>query len=158
MPHPNEERVRTAYRALDEKNYKSAASLIADDAVWHFGGRTPLSGDYRGRDAILDLFTTLGRDTNGTLHVTVHDVLANDGPDPANIPLGHAIALLRVYAERGDDVLDVMGAQILHFRDGTVAEGWFLPNDQHAIEEFWASVREPVGAAAPLSERGRRGF
>ena len=41
--------------------------LLADDIVWRSPGRNPLSGDYRGKDAVLALFGRLAEETGGTL-------------------------------------------------------------------------------------------
>ncbi|UUL77911.1 nuclear transport factor 2 family protein [Pseudarthrobacter sp. Fe7] len=48
--------------------------LFAEDAVWHIGGTGPLSGDKKGRDAILAYFGELYSRSNGTLKVTLDDV------------------------------------------------------------------------------------
>jgi ketosteroid isomerase-like protein len=39
------------------------AELIAEDAVWHLGGRNSLTGDYEGREAIFGLFARLGQES-----------------------------------------------------------------------------------------------
>ena len=37
---------------------EAVAELMAEDIVWHVPGSSPIAGDYRGRDAVLDYFRT----------------------------------------------------------------------------------------------------
>lgn len=157
MAHPNEHRIRSAHAALAAHDAEAAAGLIADDAVVHLPGASRFAGDYRGREAILALFSALAAETGGSLELSIHDVLANDGPDPARIPFGHAVALLGASATRNGSSLDAMGAAIMHFREDMAVEAWILPVDQAGFDTFWSGSTPPA-ALQPLSERGRRGY
>jgi len=53
--HPNAELARRGYEAFGTGDMAVLAELIAENAVWHLGGRNRLSGDYEGRDAIFGL-------------------------------------------------------------------------------------------------------
>ena len=54
MTHPNTERLQRFLDAYARRSRKDVADMLTEDAVWHVGGTHRLSGDYRGRDAILD--------------------------------------------------------------------------------------------------------
>ncbi|WP_459655721.1 nuclear transport factor 2 family protein, partial [Achromobacter xylosoxidans] len=52
------ERLLAQYReALLSGEYETLFPLFADDVVWQEGGDNPLSGEYRGRGGLIDLFS-----------------------------------------------------------------------------------------------------
>jgi uncharacterized protein len=95
--------------------------LLADDIVWHTPGRNPLSGDYRGKDAVLALFGLLAEEARGTLRADVHDLLTTDD---------HGIGLVTATARGGDHRLAVKDTNVFHLRDGQVTECWIASSDQ----------------------------
>ena len=48
--------LRDGYQAFADGDMARLGELFADEAVWHAPGQNPLSGDYRGKDAIFALF------------------------------------------------------------------------------------------------------
>lgn len=129
MAHPNEELLRTLYDAFSRQDLETAGTLLADDVTFHQPGRNPLSGDYEGVQAVLNLLRTLGERSGGTFRAEVHDVLASDE---------HAVGMLRVTGKREGRDLNVPVVHVFHVRDGKLAELWIHPLDQHAIDAFWA--------------------
>jgi ketosteroid isomerase-like protein len=61
--------------AFRQGDFDTAASLIAEDVVWHVPGDHPLAGEYVGRERLLEYLARLGPlgFTNGE-----HDVFADD--------------------------------------------------------------------------------
>ena len=129
MAHPNEDLVRRGYAAFGTGDVATLRALFADDVVWHVGGRSPITGDYKGKDEVLGFFAQLAELTGGTFRVDVHDVLANDEL---------VVALTNGTAERGGKTLNDNGAQVFHVQGGKVTEQWFHPGDQTATDEFWS--------------------
>ena len=130
MAHPNEERARKAFDAFSAGDMDTVRDTLADDVVWHVGGRSQLAGDYRGKDEVFGFFAKLVELSGGTFALDVHDILANDE---------HVVALTRVTGEREGNTLDSRGAQVLHVNaDGQVTESWFHPDDAYANDEFWS--------------------
>ncbi len=129
MVHPNEELLRQNYRAASEGDVQTAVDRMADDIVWHVGGNNPLSGDYRGKEAVLGYLGRLTEETGGTLKNDPHDVLANDE---------HAVGLLQFSAERDGRSLRERAAHIVHVRDGKVAEVWIFWEDQSVVDQFFS--------------------
>jgi hypothetical protein len=116
--------------AYDTHDRDAMGAALADDAVWHVGGGHRLSGDYRGRDAILEYFATVWSETGDTMKLAPLEVMANDR---------HGAAFLRVTAERQGQPLDVVLAEAFRFdEDGRILEFWAHANDQAAIDRFWA--------------------
>ena len=128
MAHPNEDLVRRGYKAFGTGDIATLRELFADDLVWHVGGRSPITGDYKGKDEVLGFFAQLAERTRGTFRLDVHDVLANDE---------HAVALVKATAEREQKTLNDNGAQVFHVQGGKVTEQWFHPGDQNATDGFW---------------------
>lgn len=102
--------------------------LVADDVVWHWSGRSSVSGEYRGRPAALDLLGGFVRLTRNRLLVEPIDVLEGDG---------YLMSFTHVTAQKDDDRLDVVMADAMRFGDdGRVVEFWTLSNDQAAVDRF----------------------
>jgi ketosteroid isomerase-like protein len=102
--------------------------LLADDVVWHWPGRSSVSGDYHGRAAALDLLRGFHRLTANRLQVVPLDIL--EGKD-------HLMSLTHVTAESEGGQLDVVMADAMQFDDsGRVVEYWTLSNDQAAVDAF----------------------
>jgi ketosteroid isomerase-like protein len=78
---------------------------------------------------VLGLLRTLDERSGGTFRSQVHDLLATDD---------HAVALLRVTAQREDRAVDVPVVHVWHVRDDKLAEAWAYPVDQHLLDQFWA--------------------
>lgn len=129
MAHPNEDLVRRGFAAFGTGDLATLGQLFADDIVWHVGGRSPITGDYKGKDEVFGFFAQLAERAGGTFRVDVHDVLANDE---------HVVALTNGTAEREGKRLNDNGVQIFHVKDGKVTETWFHPGDQYAADEFWS--------------------
>jgi ketosteroid isomerase-like protein len=102
--------------------------LLADDVVWHWPGRSSVSGDYQGREAALALLQGFHTLTANRLKVAPLDIL--EGED-------HLMSFTHVTADREGDHLDVIMADAMRFGDdGRVVEFWTLSNDQKAVDAF----------------------
>ena len=102
--------------------------LLSDDVVWHWPGRSAVAGEYRGRDAALELIRGFNRLTQGRLHVEPVDIL--EGRE-------YLMSFTHVTADQEGRHLDVMMADAMRFGpDGRVEEFWTLSNDQAAVDAF----------------------
>ena len=129
--HPNVSRVRAAVAAYGDAP-ASMAPFLSDDIVWHVGGDHPLSGDYRGRDAVLEYFARVRDGSDGGLHLEPVNVMADDE---------HAAIFMRVTGSRGDVQLDTVMAEALRLdAQGRWSEFWALADDQDAVDAFWRAT------------------
>jgi uncharacterized protein len=129
--HPNIQRSRRAYEAFSKGDMATVGELMADDVLWHVGGTSPLTGDYKGKDAVFGFFGKLMEVTGGTFKLEVHDILANDE---------HSVTLVRVTAEKNGKKLDSKGVHITHpDSEGRVKEFWSFDEDQEAADKFFSS-------------------
>ena len=129
MGHPNADVVRAAYQAFNTGDMAGVANFIAENSVWHIQATGSLTGDYKGRDAVLGFLGKLAEETGGTFKVEVHNVVADDD---------HAVALLDVSASRNGKSAAGKQAAVYHIENGQSTEAWFLYDDGPTMAEIWA--------------------
>ena len=134
--HPNAAIIRRGYEAFAAGDGETLAALIAEDAVWHVGGRNLFSDSHRGREAVFTYFRKLREFTNETFAAEPHDVIANDE---------HAVALVRMTARRARRELDTRAVTSFHLRDGQVTEAWTFHEDQYAADDFFSYRKHSQG-------------
>jgi ketosteroid isomerase-like protein len=123
-------RAREAFAAFNRGDFATYRQSFADDVIWHVGGNHPMSGDYRGRDALFAYFDQVRQLTGGSLRTTPQDILADEA---------HVGVFTRVTAEREGRRLDVLQAQAFRVNaDGKFCEYWALADDQEAVDAFWS--------------------
>jgi ketosteroid isomerase-like protein len=98
--HPNERLLRREYDARAQRDDASLATLLTEAVVWHVPGRSAISGEYRGKDEVMEYVRRrrdLAADTVGpkdSLQVAAakdrHPVQAL-GPNHADPPLGEGV-------------------------------------------------------------------
>ena len=125
--HPNVARIRDGYAAFAKGDFAALNELFADDIVWHVGGRNQLARDYHGRDEVYGFFGKLMELTEGSFHLDLHAVLADDE---------HGVALVIGTASRGGKSVTTDEAHVFHLRDGRVTEFWDASTDQHAFDDL----------------------
>jgi uncharacterized protein len=125
--HPNVARIRDGYAAFAKGDFGVLNDLFAEDVLWHVGGRNQLAGDYRGRDAVYGFFGKLMEVTEGSFHLDLHAVFADDE---------HGVALVVGTASRGGRSIQVNDAHVTHLRDGKVVEFWDATTDAYAFDDL----------------------
>ena len=128
MAHPNADLIRKGFEAFAAGDMAALDALIADDAKWHASGRTPVSGDFEGKEAIFGFFARIAKESD-TFEQALHAVLADDE---------HAVALVKTTAARGGKELKYDTVFVFHVTEGKLTETWFTPVDHAAVEAFWA--------------------
>lgn len=128
--HPNEELARKEMDAAIKGDFEGMLEYYTDDVVLHYPGRNPLSGTYRGKEAIREWAGKIEEliGPEGSFTRSLHDVVANDK---------HTIQLLSVDAKRSDGRTAHWNAAVItHVRDGKFSEIWLNIEDLHAVDEF----------------------
>jgi ketosteroid isomerase-like protein len=127
--HPNADRVRQLIAAFVTADLVVIEGALAPDVVWHFPGRTgQLAGTHAGRDAVFGFLARVVELTNGTFHLDVVDVIANDE---------RAVVLFRGHGEREGRILDNPTCLVISMHDGRASEIWEYVWDLDYVEEFW---------------------
>lgn len=127
--HPNAARVRALLAAFEHGDVAKIRETIQEHAVWRFPGRKgKLVGTHVGRDAIFAFLFSVGTLTNGTFHLDLIDVVANDR---------YAVVLFRGSAQRDGKVLDNPTCLRMRLEGGLVVEVWEFVWDLYDVDEFW---------------------
>jgi ketosteroid isomerase-like protein len=121
--------VRALYAAVERGQPAAIAALLDESVVFHVPGRSPNTGDYRGKGAVLSFLQRAAELTGGTLALELGDVATGRH---------HVFALARYTARRLDRSLENRLTHVLRVRDGRVVESWFYTGDQYAVDAFWA--------------------
>lgn len=128
--HPNVQRIRDAYAAFAVGDLTTALKDLAPDAVFHFNGSGPLSGDRTGGDDISAGLIGVFELTGGTQKLDIASVFADDH---------HGVVVLHETASRPDGAtLDVDEVHLLALDgEGRITEFWDVPNDPEAHDRFF---------------------
>jgi hypothetical protein len=128
VTHPNAELLQRAFAAFG-RDALTVARTLADDIVWRVPGDTVMSGEYRGRDAVLQFLRQTLVQSDGTYRTELQYAVADDD---------RAVAVYRARGERKGRSLDIDQALFCVIRDGQIADVTAIPFDLHAFEAFWA--------------------
>lgn len=128
--HPNAQRVEDLFAAFRSGDVATISSALADDVVWRFPGRKgALAGEHRGRDAVFAFLGNVMRLTEGTFHLELEAVVADDE---------RAVALFRGHGRRNGKTLLNPTCLKMRLEHGKVADVWEFVWDLYAVDEFWA--------------------
>ena len=126
--HPNATLFRRGYEAFNSGDMDTVRTLFDENIVWHVGGRDRFAGDKNGLDNTMAFFLELIQATNGTFHLDIHDIVANDE---------HAIALVTSHIELDGKTYEDRGSHVVHIKDGKIAESWFFAWNPYQFDELF---------------------
>ncbi len=126
--HPDVERHRKGHEAFRTGDMEYLNSIFAEDTVWHWSGRSQISGDHVGRDAVFTEFGKIAELVDESIELNDHDFLGNDD---------HTVALGTNRASREGKSLEVNFVEVCHWSEGKITEEWWIVDDQAAADEFW---------------------
>ena len=130
MTDDNGQVIRGAYDAFAAGDAPAVLARLAEDITWHVPGRSPLSGDYKGHDGVLDFFGRCQELSGGTLRVGCDEVLAAGD---------RVVVLTTVSAERKGRAWSTPEVHVWRMVDGRAAEFTEFQGDQEAEDAFWMS-------------------
>jgi ketosteroid isomerase-like protein len=126
--HPNATAYRQAAAAFRVGDLAAIETLVDANVVWHVPGDHPLSGDLRGRDALINFLT---RVAGLGFWLREHDVFGNDA---------HVCALSEMGAIRPGVSVMTRVVSIFHFLDGRQVERWIYPEDMSTWNSIFRST------------------
>ncbi len=130
MTDANENLVRQGYNAFAEGDMETLRSLFAPDAVHVATGDSPVSGEYRGVDAILGYYGTLFELSDGTFAAELQNV-RSEGDDTV-------VATHRDKGQRGGKTLDQAEELTFTISNGKIARLVENHSDQATYDAFWS--------------------
>ena len=126
----NADVVRRGYAAFNAADVETLAELIAENASWHTPGRSPIAGDYQGRDAVFGQFGRYGEDTAGTFRAELEQVFTSDD--------GRVVGLHHNTGERNGKRLDTGCCIVFEVEDGRIVDGREHFFDLANWDDFWS--------------------
>jgi ketosteroid isomerase-like protein len=145
-PHPDKQEFLARYwDALMTGNMDAFAEIVHDDCLVHYPGNHFLSGDHRGKRAVVDLYSKLYKIgiEQGTFIGELHDALTSDD---------HACALVKYTLVLGaGQKLTGEAIGVFHLEGGQMREYWLLERDQKMINDIVA-----ISGKASLSGGGNK--
>ena len=128
--HPNVERARRNYEATAAGDLGVLRAQMSDEIVWHIFGNSPVSGDYKGKDAVFGFLGQIMQLSGGTFRIEIHDILANEN---------HTTALVTERAERNGKKWESRAVHVVHPDSaGRIKEFWAFQEDTAAADAFWS--------------------
>ncbi|RWP11824.1 MAG: hypothetical protein EOR00_28005 [Mesorhizobium sp.] len=113
----NSELVRRGYAAFNSGDMDTLTQIIDESCAWHTPGKSPIAGDYEGREATFGQFGRYGGETNGTFSV---------------------VGVHRDTGERNGKRLDVLCCIVFDIKNGKLIDGREHFYDLYAWDAFWA--------------------
>jgi ketosteroid isomerase-like protein len=121
----NIDKIWRFYKAGPSESDAEREQFFAADAIWHVPGDNPVSGDYRGLDAIVQEIGARMEPLDSWTIEPRH-VMANGN---------YAVAVAHIKGERRGHRIDMHGAHVFRFNDeGLIVEAWGFTDDQEAVD------------------------
>jgi hypothetical protein len=126
----NAEAVRRGYQAFNAGDMKTLAELFDEKASWHSPGKSSLSGDCQGRDAIFAHFAKIHDESGGTFRAELRHLVADEE--------GRVVGLHHCSAQRNGRRLAADCCLVFEFKGGRVVSAREFIYDLHAADAFWS--------------------
>ncbi|MCD7439856.1 nuclear transport factor 2 family protein [Streptomyces lincolnensis] len=129
--HPHAALVRKGFEAFSRGDMEALRALMTADCTHHVPGSHPLSGDFKGQDAIIEMYGRLFEETGGSMRSELQSLLV-DGR-------GHVVATHRFSAERKGRRLDENGCIIFRIVGDKATDLDECVEDIDRSNEFWSA-------------------
>ena len=130
--HPNEALLRESYAALERGDWEAVRDTLAEDFVLAVGGRNPLAGETRGRDANIARQRRLIELLGGQPYRTEHIDTAVSGD--------RVYDYARVTYDLGGRSFSYTTVNVWRVEDGRLKEVRGHIFDLYAWDELWAEI------------------
>ncbi|AZQ34693.1 MULTISPECIES: nuclear transport factor 2 family protein [Streptomyces] len=128
--HPHATLVRKGYEAFTRGDMDALRGLMTSDCTHHVPGSHPLSGDFKGQDAVIEMYGRLFEETAGTMQVELRNLLV-DGR-------GHVVSVHHFKAERQGKRIDEDGAIVFRVVGDRISDLDECIADIDKSNDFWS--------------------
>jgi ketosteroid isomerase-like protein len=129
MSTDNLELIRRGYDAFSHGDVATVLEVLDPEISWHVPGRSPLSGDYNGHDAVVGFFVKTQELAAGSFSIEIDDMLA--GGD-------RVVVLCTVSAQRPGQEWSSPEVHVWRVSNGRAVEFREYQGDQQGEDEFWS--------------------
>jgi uncharacterized protein len=128
---PNEDLARREAELVEAGDFEGVRDLYADDVELRYPGRSPIGGDFHGKDGVREFWGRLRErlGPEGRVRRELLDVADSEG---------HAVQLLRLHGERGDRRLTWHAVVVMRIESGLITRVWVHVDDERAVDAFWS--------------------
>jgi hypothetical protein len=128
-PRDNIEHITQEYKAFCEGDFDAMGRMLAEEVIWHVGGRRQQSGDKLGREGALQFLRRLSTETHQNFRIQIHDVLANEE---------HIVVLCHVTSTMNDEVYRADEVHVFRVDPaGRITEAWGFTAESGGQGAFW---------------------
>jgi ketosteroid isomerase-like protein len=120
--------VRRGYQAFGEGDMETLGSLYTPDVVQRVPGNNPMSGEYKGVDAVMGLYAKLFESSGGTFSVDLKSVKTEGDK---------VVSVHGAKAEREGKTLDVDESIEFSFSGDKISVLDVTYSDEAAEDDFW---------------------
>lgn len=120
------------FSSLESGDFATLMDLLDEDIIWHQPGNSILSGTYRGKKAVGDLFGRFMEISQGSFKIDEVSAIMENG----NL----VSATLRFSARRCGYVdvhIEMSGVDLMRVENGKIKEVFLFSADQKAEDDFW---------------------
>jgi len=125
--HQSVDDLRRGYKAFADNDVETLTEVIPENAVWHVPGRSPLAGDYNGREAVFGYFMKLMETTGGTFKADLVHVVGDDD---------YAVALQRSTMTVNGTDYDSFDVLVDRMEDGKAVETWIWSQKPYEFDDL----------------------
>jgi uncharacterized protein len=126
--HPYVASYRRMIAAFNAGDLDAVQEVVSSNVVYTVPGKSPLAGRTEGLPAHVEMLKKARQLSDGTLELTPAAV-AQDGE--------HVFVWGTIRARRGERQLQAKHCVVFRFDGGKIVEGWTVPTDLYAFDEFW---------------------
>lgn len=132
-----EDLVREMFDAYAKADGRRLRETMDPEVVYHVPGRSPMAGDYRGREEVLALWDRQKQYMGGQPYRVKQLATVAGG--------NYVVLLTEVTAQRSGRSMTFQGANVYRISHGRVAEARVFIFDLNSFDGFWAQMppREP---------------
>ena len=123
----NDAIVRRLMAALVARDGPAVEAMLTEDVVYHFPGQNPISGTFKGREAVMAFFRRFPTLLDGPPTMDTHDVLSSEA---------HAADLSTLTAQRGGRPHTWRTIRVYHLVEDRISEVFVTIDDQPALDAF----------------------
>lgn len=108
----------------------AVVELLADDIVWHVPGASPIAGDHRGHDAVIEYFKTRRRIADNSMQLHLGEMLSE---------VDLVVQLVDGTAELGGESVSWKTVGIYKLEANRIAEVWLVSLDLQKFDRVWGA-------------------
>lgn len=130
MSHPHVEILQRQNEAGARGDFDAVMETFTDDVKVHIAGRSSFAGEYKGKEALGDVYGRYLAALGGDPQVETHAIVADDD---------HMVQLVTVYANKGGQQIEIKSINVFHVRGDQISEMWTVDEDPYTADPFYDS-------------------